>query len=126
MTVKVVPLLAVGAGLAAANLYYNQPMLGLLAQAFETTEPRVGLVPMATQAGYATGILGFAPLGDRLERSRVIVLKSIVLVAALAVVGLAPTFEVVVLGSFLIGLFATIAQDFVPAAAAIAPPESRG
>jgi predicted MFS family arabinose efflux permease len=131
MTVKSPPafvlvLLAIGAGLSAANLYYNQPMLGLLAQAFETTEGRVGLVPMATQAGYAIGILGFAPLGDRYERSRVIVIKSIVLVAALAMVGFAPTFEVVVAGSFLVGLFATIAQDFVPAAAAIAPPESRG
>jgi predicted MFS family arabinose efflux permease len=131
MTVKPPPsfvllLLAMGAGLSAANLYYNQPMLGLLAQAFETTEGRVGLVPMATQAGYAIGILGFAPLGDRYERSRVIIVKAIILVAALAMVGLAPTFEVLVFGSFLVGLFATIAQDFVPAAAAIAPAESRG
>jgi predicted MFS family arabinose efflux permease len=131
MTVKSPPpfvllLLAVGAGLSAANLYYNQPMLGLLAQAFETTEGRVGLVPMATQAGYAIGILGFAPLGDRFERSRVIFVKSVVLVAALAMTGLAPTLEVLIAGSFLIGLFATIAQDFVPAAAAIAPPQSRG
>lgn len=133
MTVKALPpsssvlaLLAVGAGLSAANLYYNQPMLGLIAQAFDTTEGRVGLVPMATQAGYAVGILGFAPVGDRYERSRVIVIKSAVLVAALALAGLAPTFEVMVFGSFLIGLFATIAQDFVPAAAAIAPAESRG
>lgn len=122
----VLVLLAVGAGLSAANLYYNQPMLGLLAQAFETTEGRVGLVPMATQAGYALGILGFAPLGDRFERSRVITIKGVVLVSALAMVGLAPTFEVLVAGSFLVGSFATIAQDFVPAAAAIAPPESRG
>jgi predicted MFS family arabinose efflux permease len=119
-------LLATGAGLSAANLYYNQPMLGLLAQAFETTEARIVLVPMATQAGYAIGILGFAPLGDRFERSRVIVIKASLLVAALAVVGLAPSFEILVAGSFVIGLFATIAQDFVPAAAAIAPPESRG
>ena len=67
MTVKPPPssvllLLAMGAGLSAANLYYNQPMLGLITQAFETTEGRVGLVPMATQAGYAVGILGFAAI----------------------------------------------------------------
>jgi MFS family permease len=91
-------LLATGAGLSAANLYYNQPMLGLLAQAFETTEARIGLVPMATQAGYAIGILGFAPLGDRFERSRVIVIKASLLGAALAVVGLAASFEVLVAG----------------------------
>lgn len=131
MTVKPPPravlvLLAMGAGLSAANLYYNQPMLGLLAEAFETTEDRVGLVPMATQAGYAVGILGFAPLGDRYERTRVIAIKGAVLVAALALAGLAPTLSVLVFASFLIGLFATIAQDFVPAAAAIAPAESRG
>jgi predicted MFS family arabinose efflux permease len=81
---------------------------------------------MATQAGYAIGILAFAPLADRFERSRVIAIKSGALIASLVMLGLAPTFGVLVLGSFLVGLFATIAQDFVPAAAAIAPPESRG
>src|SRR5689334_15117148 len=105
MTVKpssvVLLLLAVGAGLSAANLYYNQPMLGLLAHDFATSEARVGLVPLATQAGYAIGILGFAPIGDRHERSRVIVIKAAILVAALLLVALAPVFEVVVLGSFL-------------------------
>lgn len=119
-------LLAVGAGLSAANLYYNQPMLGLLAQAFDVAPARVGLVPMLTQAGYAIGILGFAPLGDRLDRRRVIVVKALALVGALALTGAAPTFAVLLVGSFLVGLLSTIAQDFVPAAAAIAPPASRG
>ncbi len=119
-------LLALGAGLSAANLYYNQPMLGLLAQAFAVSPERVGLVPMLTQAGYAIGILGFAPLGDRLDRRRVIVTKAVALVGALAFTGAAPSFGALLLGSFLIGLLSTIAQDFVPAAAAIAPPASRG
>ncbi len=119
-------LLALGAGLSAANLYYNQPMLGLLAQSFEVSPGRVGLVPMLTQAGYAIGILGFAPLGDRLDRRRVIVVKALALVGALALTGAAPSFGALLLGSFLVGLLSTIAQDFVPAAAAVAPPAARG
>lgn len=119
-------LLAAGAGLSAANLYYNQPMLGLLAEAFGEPPGRVGLVPMLTQAGYAAGILGFAPLGDRLDRRRVILVKAAALAVALALTGAAPSFAALLAGSFFVGLLSTIAQDFVPAAAALAPPASSG
>ncbi len=119
-------LLATGAGLAAATLYYNQPMLALLARDLDATPERIGLVPTMTQLGYAAGIIGFAPLGDRLDRRRVILAKSAVLIAVLAVAAVAPSAPVIIIASLLIGIFATMAQDLVPAAAAIAPAESRG
>lgn len=43
--------MAVAAGVAAANLYYNQPMLGIIAREFSATDA-VSLIPTATLLGY--------------------------------------------------------------------------
>jgi predicted MFS family arabinose efflux permease len=123
---SLVALLACGAGLSAASLYYNQPILGMIARELGVTPKEVGLVPTFTQLGYASGLILFAPLGDKLDRRRVIVIKLLALGAALVAAGLARTIAVLSLASLAIGLLATAAQDFVPTAAALAPPEARG
>ncbi len=123
---SLVALFAAGAGLSAASLYYNQPILGAMASDLHASPRQIGFVPMLTQLGYATGILLFAPLGDRLDRRLVIVCKLAGLAIALTLAGLAPTASLLAASSLAIGLLATAAQDFVPAAAALAPPASRG
>lgn len=119
-------LLASGAGLSVAGLYYAQPMLGGLAEQFQASSAEIGLVPTLTQLGYAAGILLLAPLGDRYDRRRIILGKSLVLMLALALAALAPQLWVLWLASALIGLSATLAQDLVPAAATLAPDSQRG
>jgi predicted MFS family arabinose efflux permease len=121
-----VVLLAVGAGLAVAGIYYNQPMLGALATALHTTPARIGFIPTATQLGYAGGIVLFAPLGDRLDRRKVVLVKSALLAVALAAAGCVNSVAGLSAASLAIGLLATVAQDLVPAAAAVADPASRG
>lgn len=121
-----VGLLATGAGLTVAGIYYNQPILPTIASELHASSAQVGYVPMLTQLGYAAGIVLFAPIGDRFERRRVIVAKSIALVLALLGAAAAPSIVTLCAASLLIGLFATTAQDFVPAAAAMAPPATRG
>jgi predicted MFS family arabinose efflux permease len=121
-----VVLFAVGAGLSVASLYYNQPILGAMTRDLGASVQAVGYVPMATQLGYAAGILLSAPLGDRLDRRRVIVVKTAALAFALLLAGLSRSIEVLCVASLVIGLLATVAQDFVPAAAALAPAASRG
>src|SRR5258708_7976277 len=123
---SLVVLLAVGAGLSVAGLYYNQPILGEIAGDFHATHAQIGLIPMLTQLGYAAGILLFAPLGDRLDRRQVIVAKLIGLCLALLAAGLAPSIGWLAAASLAVGLLATTAQDFVPAGAALAPAEARG
>src|SRR3990167_11441966 len=76
-------LLATTAGLSVASLYYSQPMLGVLGPDMQADSRVVGLVPTLTQLGDALGILLLAPLGDRVDRRRIIVLKSIALMLAL-------------------------------------------
>src|SRR3984893_17489814 len=123
---SLVVLLAVGAGLSVAGLYSNQRILGEIAGDLHATHAQIGLVPMLTQLGYAAGILLFAPLGDRLDRRKVIVVKLIALCAALLAAVFAPSIGWLAAASLAVGLLATTAQDFVPAGAALAPPEARG
>lgn len=119
-------LLAAGAGLAVASLYYSQPMLGVLGADIGASDQAVGLVPTLTQLGYAMGILLLAPLGDRFDRRRIILIKAAVLVAALLAGGAAPGIGMLLAASLAIGLSATLAQDIVPAAATLAPEAHRG
>lgn len=119
-------LLALGAGLAAASIYYSQPLLGVLGADLQTSSGAVGWVPTLTQLGYALGILLLAPLGDRYDRRRVIVVKAGLLGAALLLSSLSPSLGVLLVASLALGLVATLAQDIVPAAATLAPETQRG
>lgn len=119
-------LLAIGAGLAVASLYYNQPMLGILGADLHASASQLGWIPTLTQLGYAFGILLLAPLGDRYDRKRIVLIKAAALAAALLLAAAAPAIGVLLAASFAIGLSATLAQDIVPAAATLAPPAHRG
>ena len=119
-------LLAAGAGLAAAALYYSQPMLGVLAGEFQASPVAIGLVPTLTQLGYALGLVLLAPLGDRFDRRRIILGKAAILCVALLAAAAAPSINVLLVASLAIGISATLAQDIVPAAATLAPETSRG
>jgi predicted MFS family arabinose efflux permease len=115
--------LAAGAGVAAANIYYNQPMLGLIGQEMDGG---VSLVPTATQLGYAAGLFLLVPLADMLERRALVVGTFLALAVALAGAALAPGAGALIAASLLIGLFSTVAQQIVPFAAHLAPSHKRG
>lgn len=118
--------LAAGAGLSVASIYYSQPMLDIIGKQFNVGVGAVGMVPMLTQMGYALGILLLAPLGDRHDRRAIILIKGILLVAALLLCGFSGGLNALLIASFATGLTATVAQDIVPASAALAPERSRG
>lgn len=123
---SLVLLLATGAALSVASLYYSQPMLGVLGPDLQAGERLVGLVPTLTQLGYALGILLLAPLGDRYDRRRIILAKAALLALALLLGGVAPGIGWLLGASLAVGLTATLAQDIVPAAATLAPESQRG
>ncbi|GHJ87700.1 hypothetical protein NliqN6_4102 [Naganishia liquefaciens] len=108
-----------------ANLYYNQPLLFILANEWGVQYDEISRVPTLLQCGYAVGILLLAPLGDMVRR-RGLVLLLIALTATLSIgLALAPnliTFEVL---GFFVAVLTVTPQIMVPLTADLAPPESR-
>jgi len=116
--------MAAAAGVAVANIYYNQPMLGVIEK--DLPGKMSTLIPTATQLGYAAGLFLLVPLGDLIERKRLIVIQFAVLAAALVAAAVAPTAGLVVAASLLVGIASTVAQQVVPLAATLSAPDRRG
>lgn len=87
----VVWLLAAATGAIAANLYYAQPLLHLIATAFAVGNGAVGLLVTVTQIGFAVGLVLLLPLADVVNGRRMFSVLLVVNAAALAVVASAPT-----------------------------------
>ena len=120
-------LLAVAAGCSVANVYFAQPLLDALAREFAISQAAVGGVVSATQAGCLLALLLVVPLGDRLDRRRLMLVQLVLLMAALCGVALAPTATALLAGMLAVGLLGTaMTQGLIAYAAAAAPPADRG
>lgn len=123
---KLILILAGGAGLAVANPYYCQPMLAELAGELRVAPAVVTAIPVAALVGNTLGVIFLAPLGDKFERRSLIVLTTIALALALVGASVAMGLWLMVMASFSIGLFSTVAQQIIPLSVHIAPPASKG
>jgi len=119
-------LMAFACGACVANICYNQPLLGAFAAYFHATPSQVGWVAMASQAGYGIGLLFFLPLGDILERRRLVLTLIYVCAALLAATAAAPTLPLLFLGNLLVGATAMGAQILIPLAVEMSPENARG
>jgi len=123
---RLIWLLTIATGASVANLYYNQPLLSDIARTFHATSRATGAIATLTQAGYAVGLLLFVPLGDVVERRRLIVTLLCCVTGALLLAASGPTLGVVAGASFLVGVTTVVPQLILPFAAGISPPAMRG
>lgn len=123
---SLVLLFAIASGLSVANVYYAQPLFDALARDFAIGHAAIGGAIAATQLGCALALLLLVPLGDRLNRRRLMATQVILLIAALFAVSLA-TSTVMLLASMLaVGLLGTaMTQGLIAYAAARPPPLNR-
>ncbi|MCB8822828.1 MFS transporter [Microvirga rosea] len=119
-------LFAVAAGLSVANIYYAQPLLDAMAQDLGIAPAATGLVVTLTQVGYALGLVFIVPLGDLVDRRRLIVGQASLSALALILVATAATASIVFAGMAVIGLLAVVVQVLVAFAATLATPSGRG
>lgn len=119
-------LMALICAFAVANLYYNQPILAAIAKSFNVSAAEVAWIPTLTQLGYASGLLLFVPLGDRLEQRRLIVIMLLVTATTLFAAALSPNLNTLILTSFAIGATTIAAQILIPFATQLAPPSDQG
>ncbi|MVV51722.1 MFS transporter [Pseudomonas sp. PB120] len=119
-------LFSVTCALAVANVYFAQPLLASMAESLGVTSGLIGVVVTATQAGYALGLLFIVPLGDRVNRKRLILTQVMLSAVALAAVG-ASHHWLALLGAMMVtGLLAVVVQVLVAYAAVLASPSQRG
>ncbi|WP_127170086.1 MFS transporter [Xanthomonas sp. BRIP62415] len=120
-------LFAAASGLSVANVYYAQPLLDALARDFHISHAAVGGVVTATQIGCALALLLLVPLGDRVDRRRLMAVQLLGLVVALATVGMAQSASVLLAGMLAVGLLGTaMTQGLIAYAASAAARHEQG
>src|SRR6195952_2431094 len=91
-----IPVMATAAGVMVGNIYICQPLLGQIAVNFGVPEHVSSLVAVATQVGYALGILLLVPLADIAEPRKL--LRWLMALTAIGLVGasLAPNIWILI------------------------------
>lgn len=120
-------LFSIASGLSVANVYYAQPLLDALAGDFGISHAAVGGVVTATQLGCALALLFVVPLGDNVDRKRLMAIQLLALVAALISVGIAQTSSTLLAGMLATGMLGTaMTQGLIAYAASAASPHEQG
>jgi predicted MFS family arabinose efflux permease len=119
-------LLALVGGFAVGNLYWAQPLLGVIAGDFGVSTGTAGTLVTVTQIGYAIGIVLLVPLGDVVNRRRLIPLMLVLSAVALLACAAAPTFTTLLVAIALLGVTTIAGQVVVPLAGDLADDASRG
>ncbi|WP_079143838.1 MFS transporter [Streptomyces luteocolor] len=119
-------LFAVACGAAVANVYFSQPLLVTIGEELSMSPALVGSIVTLTHVGYGLGLFFLVPLGDMVDRRRLVVAQLLLLVVALAVVAAAPTAGILLVGMAATGLLAVVTQTLVAFAASLAPAAERG
>jgi predicted MFS family arabinose efflux permease len=107
-------------------MYYNQPLLLEMGHTYGATAGHTGFVAVATQVGYAVGMLLFVPLGDVLERRSLMMKMYAAVSIALLLVAAAPSLNLLIAGSVLIGMLASVTHVALPIAPDLVSHEQRG
>ncbi|MCR5812939.1 MAG: MFS transporter [Desulfovibrio sp.] len=126
LSTGIILLLAASAGFAVGNLYWAQPLLSAIANSFDLPASQGGFLVSITQMGYALGLLLFVPLGDVVERRKLLSLVILATIAALFACAWAPSFSMLSAALFCMGLFTISGQIILPLAGDLANPAERG
>nr|WP_326491094.1 MFS transporter [Achromobacter deleyi] len=127
MPASLVMLLAAACALSVANVYYAQPLLDAIGREFGMSEATVGIVVTATQLGCALALLFVVPLGDLLDRRRLMLAQLGLLVLALGAVASSANSPWLLAGMVALGLLGTaMTQGLLALSAALAAPSERG
>ncbi|NOU65533.1 MFS transporter [Paenibacillus sp. LMG 31461] len=119
-------LLAAACGVIVANLYYAQPLVGVISSAIGLSANSSGLIVTLTQIGYVVGLLFIVPMGDIVENRRLVVASLVLTSVALAVTAVSKQAVPFLAASFVIGVGSVAAQVLVPFASYLASDSSRG
>jgi predicted MFS family arabinose efflux permease len=126
LSARLAVLLAAVGGLLAANLYYAQPLIGIIGPSLGLSPEAAGLVVTVAQLGYGVGLVLIVPLGDLFENRHLILLLGGCCVLALVGAALSASPALFLSASMGVGISSVVLQIIVPYASHLAPEAVRG
>ncbi|MEU9020742.1 MFS transporter [Actinomadura sp. NPDC048394] len=119
-------LLAVVCGVAVGSVYAGQPVLGPMGHDLGVPVGSLGWFVAAAQLGYLAGLVLLVPLGDMLDRRRLIAAHLALVAAGTGLTAAAPGPWTAFAGLAVAGAFAVVVQTTVAYTASVSPPSERG
>ncbi|WP_175639260.1 MFS transporter [Metabacillus schmidteae] len=119
-------ILAISCGSLAANIYYAQPIVQLIARELNISSELSGLLTTFTQIGYGLGLFLIVPLADLIKSKKIIgILIGLTIISLIGTL-ISENGIVFILLTTLIGIGACAAQMLVPLTMRIVPIEETG
>ena len=119
-------LLATACGIIVANLYYAQPLVGLIRSSIGLSAGSAGFIVTLTQIGYVVGLLFIVPLGDILENRKLVFTALLFTAGSLGAAAVTKDATLFLIFSLFIGLGSVAAQVLVPFASYLSTDATRG
>ncbi|TIN30070.1 MAG: MFS transporter [Mesorhizobium sp.] len=121
-----IPIMAIACGVMVGNIYLCQPLLGEIAIDLGVPQRMAAWVAVATQVGYALGIMLLVPLADVADPKRLLRILFALTSAGLIVAACAPELHILIAASLFLSLTTVVPQMLIPLATSLATPTSRG
>jgi predicted MFS family arabinose efflux permease len=118
--------LALVCAVAVSTIYAIQPVLETAGAELGLPSESLGWLVAAGQVGYCAGLVLLVPLGDLLDRRRLIVVHLLLTATGAGITAAAPNGVVAVAGLAFAGLFAVVVQVTVAYVAAVSAAGERG
>lgn len=119
-------LLAVVCGVAVASIYAAQPVLEPMGRDLGVPAELTGWIVATGQVGYLTGLVLLVPLGDVVDRRRLIAVHLALIAAGMILTASASAVWTAFAGLAATGVFAVVVQTTVAYAASVSLPAERG
>lgn len=113
-------------GVVVASLYYCQPLLATFDDIFNVSETASSWINIFSQMGYGVGLFFIVPLGDRIDRKKLIIILMFCSVLSLLGMAMSNNIQTLYVFSLLVGITSTTGQIFVPLAAHLSSEKERG
>ena len=111
---------------AVASIYAAQPLLAEIGPDLGVPDADLGWIVAAGQLGYLAGLAALVPLGDLVDRRKLIAAHLLLTAVGAALAAVAAQAWLLLTGLALAGLFAVVVQTTVAYAAALSTSEERG
>lgn len=126
ISTKLLWIMTATTALTVGNVYYTHPLLGEMSEYFKRSPAEVGFVPTITQIGYVSGLIFLTPLGDVIEKKKLLIIFFILAALALFGAGFSGNFFIFLFFCFFIGATAVLVQVLIPFVALMSSIENRG